>query len=355
MATPAAPSATPTVAAAQAPESDSLPPITVEPPVLDFGVMAPRAGGKGSVRLTNSSASPLRIVAVTPSCKCTATNSLAGTVIAPGASETLEAVLDGAAMPQTHRASIKVAVEGFSRVVEVQLRGETSMPIRAVPTIINAVEGKPRAGRVLVESVDKRPFTVCAVGGRVPEFIGFAPGDGPRSQYLLKYDLDAWGGSFPAYLAIETDREDCPVFDVWIRTAATIPKSVLRMKDYRVNVGRIDLGGSKDVMLDMEDPGEDIIAAQSESPEVQLEMLGQEVRDGIRSVRLRVTPKRPTTGLLYAKVHLFARERDQLLTLFASVRAAGAQGCVGCDPVAGPPAADPAADTLRDLSAPQGR
>ena len=50
---------------------DSLPPITVEPPVLDLGFMAPRAGGKGTVMLRNTGDKPLTISAVTPSCKCT--------------------------------------------------------------------------------------------------------------------------------------------------------------------------------------------------------------------------------------------------------------------------------------------
>jgi hypothetical protein len=152
---------------------DALPPISVEPPVLDLGFMAPRAGGKGTVVLKNTGDKPLTIAAVTPSCKCTTTSNLAGTILKPGESAPLEAALEGAAMPQTHRASIRVLVDGYAKVIEIQLRGETAMPVRAVPAIINAVENKPRQGRFIVESVDKKPFTVCAIGGRVPEFIGF--------------------------------------------------------------------------------------------------------------------------------------------------------------------------------------
>ena len=359
---PAAPVQDAAVAASVTPPAasavvDELPPIRIDPPTLDFGVMAPRAGGKGSVTLTNTGSVPLRIVAVTPSCKCTTTSMLAGKVLAPGASEKLDAALDGAAMPQVHRATVKIAVEGYARVAELQLRGETSMPLRCVPGIINAVEGKPRAGRFLVESIDRQPFTICAVGGRAPEFIGFTPGDAPRPQYLLKYDLDTWGGQFPAYMAIETDRADCPVFDIWVRTAGTIPRPVFKMKDYRVNAGRIDVGGSREVVLEMEDPGEDMLAIQPESDAVQLELIGQEVRDGVRSVRVRVTPRSPATGLLYSRLTLFAREREQPLTLFATVRAPGATGCVGCNPVSGPPAADGpgGGDAMRDLSAPAGR
>lgn len=294
--------------------------------------------------LRNTGSTPLTIAAVTPSCKCTTTTALAGKVIPPGGSETLEAVLEGASMPQLHRATIKIAVDGFARVLELQLRGETAMQVRSVPSIINAVEGKPRQGRIVVESLDKKPFRVCAVGGREPEFIGFEPGAEPRAQYLIKYDLDAWQPKHPAYLVIETDRTDCPVFDVWVRSEDTIPKSVFRMKDYRLNAGRIAVGGSVDLATDMDDPGEDILAVECDSPELQVELTGQSLKDGIRTVNLRVTPKGPRTGLVYAPVRLYGREREQPLTLFGTVRAPGAEGCAGCNPAKAPA---PAAGTAR--------
>jgi hypothetical protein len=319
---------------------------------LDLGFMAPRIGNKGTVTLTNTGTTPLTIAAVTPSCKCTTTSALAGTVLQPGQSVPLEAALDGASMPQTHRASIRVLVEGYAKVAEIQLRAETAMPVRAVPPIINAVEGKPRQGRFVVESIDKKPFTICAVGGRVPEFIGYNAGDAPRAQYLVKFDLDTWQPEFPAYLAIETDRADCPIFDIWIRSERTIPTSAFRMKDYRVNAGRIDVGGSTDVSLEMEDAGEDILAVESGSPEVQVEMLGQHVDSKVRKVSVRITPKSPREGLLYGMIKLYGREKEQPLTMFASVRPKGAAGCTGCNPVQGPPAKAPPAPTPVTPSAP---
>ena len=331
---------------------DSLPPLTIQPPVLDLGFMAPRIGNKGTVTLTNTGTTPLTIAAVTPSCKCTTTSALAGTVLQPGQSVPLEAALEGASMPQTHRASIRVLVEGYAKVAEIQLRAETAMPVRAVPPIINAVEGKARQGRFVVESIDKKPFTICAVGGRVPEFIGYNAGDAPRAQYLVKFDLDTWQPEFPAYLAIETDRADCPIFDIWIRSERTIPTSAFRMKDYRVNAGRIDVGGSTDVSLEMEDAGEDILAVESGSPEIQVEMLGQKVDEKVRKVSVRITPKSPREGLLYATLKLYGREKEQPLTMFASVRPKGAAGCVGCNPVQGPPAKAPPAPRPVTPSAP---
>lgn len=351
----AAPQAAPATAAAAPAMRPGVPPLNLEPAVLDLGFMPPRAGGKGTVKLTNTGSEPLTIAAITPSCKCTTTTPLAGKTIAPGASETFEAVLDGAALPQTHRASIKIAVDGYAGTLEVQLRGETANPVRCVPSILNAVEGKPRSGRFVVESIDRTPFRICAIGGRAPQYIGYSPSDPPRAQYLVTYDLDSWGDDMPAYLAIETDRADCPILDIWVRTERTIPKSVFRMKDYRVNAGRIDLGGSAEVKLEMDDPGEDILAVDSPSPDLQLELLGQEVRSGVRSVSVRVTPKTPRAGLLYAPIRVYGREREQPMALFATVRA-GADGCGGCEGAPAPaPVPGGPAPAMKDLSAPAQR
>ncbi len=335
---PATRQGTPPIVPAQAPApqidtsgmADTLPPIKVTPESLDLGFMAPKASGKGTVMLTNTGLKPLTIAAITPSCKCTTTSQLAGTVIEPGMSVPLEAVLEGASMPQTHRASIRVLVDGYAKVLEIQLHGETALPVRAVPSLINAVEGKPRQGRFVIESIDKKPFNICAIGGRVPDYIGYTPGEGARATYLVRYDLDSWQPTFPAYLIVETDRADCPIFDVWVRSENTIPTAALRMKEYRVNAGRIPMGGSVDVAVEMDDAGEEILAVESVSPELQVEMLGQKVEGKNRKVVMRATPKGPQQGLIYGQIKLYTREKEQPLVIFGSVRASDAKGCEGC-------------------------
>lgn len=327
-AAPAAPTGAPPVDATGM--IDSLPPIKVTPEVLDLGFMAPKAGGKGTVQLLNVGDKPLTIAAVTPSCKCTTTSQLAGTVIEPGKSVPLEAVLEGASMPQPHRASIRVLVDGYAKVLEIQLRGETAMPLRCVPGLINAVEDKPHQGRFVVESLDKKPFTICAMAGRVPDCIGWQPGDPPRNSYLVRFDLDSYQPTFPAFLVLETDRADCPVVNIWVRSRDTMRQSVLRMKEYEVNLGRVPMGGSSDAAVEMEDPGEEILAIESLSPEMQAEMTGQTTDGKLRKVTFRITPKGPQQGLLYGKIKLYTREKEQPLVVFGSVRPEGATGCTGC-------------------------
>lgn len=329
---------------------DELPPLEVSPTSINMGVAAPKAGMKGSATLKNTGTKPLRILAVTPSCKCTTTNDVVGKVIAPGESLALNAELEPVSMPQTQKALLRVLVEGYGRILEIPVIGEVALPVRSLPPMINAVEGKGRQGRFVVESIDKKPFTICAVGGRKPEFLGFTPGqDEPRNTYLVKYDLDTWTPDFPAYLAVETDRADCPIFDVWVRSERTIPRPGLRMKDYRVNAGRIDTGGSTDVFVDMEDNGEEILAVESGSDDVAIQLVGQQGDGKQRRLTMRITPKGPRQGLLYAPFTIYGREKDQPLVMFASVRPKDATGCTGCT------AAEPPKSSATAVQAPATR
>jgi hypothetical protein len=345
----AAPAAAPAPAAppvdAGAAMDPGLPPLRAEPAVLDLGVMAPRAGGKGAFKLTNVGDRPLRIGAVSPSCKCTTTSALAGTSVEPGASVSLDAELEGVAVPQMHRAAIRVAVEGFALPLELQVVGETARAIRSSPPQVNAVEGKPRQGRFVIESVDKKPFRVCSISGRIPDYIGYSPGDAPRAQYLVKYDLDTWTPTFPVALIVETDRPECPVFDVWIRHESTIPTPGYRMKEYRINAGRIDAGGSTEIVVELEDPGEELLAAESADPAVRVELVGQRPaaggKDTLRRLTLRVMPTGPTTGAFCVPFKLYGRDKEQSLFVYGSVRPKGATDCVGCTAVQGPAPKDP--------------
>lgn len=320
-----------------------MPPIRLEPPNLDLGIVAPKVTAKGRVLMHNTGKTPLKILAVTPSCKCTSTNQLAGSVIEPGKYAELEVALQPVSMPQTQKASVRVLIEGYGKILEIPLRGETAMPVRAVPSIINAVEGKARQGRFLVESIDKKPFTICAVGGRKAEYVGFNPEkDAPRNSYLVKYDLDTWQPSFPAYLVIETDRADCPTFDVWVRSENTIPRKGFAMKDYRVNAGRIDQGGTSEVTVEMDDLSEEVLAVECESDQLAVSLQGQSTDGKIRKVVLQVVPKGPVQGLVYAPFTMYGRTIEQPLVIFGTVRPKDATGCAGCNPADPPrPAANP--------------
>lgn len=110
---------------------DSLPPIELEPPILDFGFIAPKATAKGTVKLKNLGKKPLKILAVQPSCKCTTTSDLVDKEIPVGGFLPLDAELTATPMPGPKKAAIKVLVDGYARVLEFELKGETAFPVRA--------------------------------------------------------------------------------------------------------------------------------------------------------------------------------------------------------------------------------
>jgi hypothetical protein len=61
-----------------------VPPIRLEPAMLDFGFIAPGTEVQGTVKLINTSQEPLTILAAQPTCKCTTLNDISGSVIQPG-------------------------------------------------------------------------------------------------------------------------------------------------------------------------------------------------------------------------------------------------------------------------------
>lgn len=296
----------PTVAAANM----EAPPIDVVPPVLDFGFIAPNQDADGEVELHNRGDKPLLILAAEPSCKCTTLEDIGGTVIEPGGKTVLKARLDGAPMPGEKTASIKVLVDGYAVVKTIDLRAQISLPIRVSPQIINAVRGQNRQGRLVVQSNDGRPFSICAVHGRAPEFLGFDPAtDAPTSQYVLLYDLDTMTEPFPRQLVIETDQEEVPMVDVFLRHESTYPKinRNLRLQGgYRFPLGRFKAGGSATIEIPFDSLVNPLAAIISLSPDAQVRLRStrtEETEDGVITHALvEVTPKADFSGLLYLPV-----------------------------------------------------
>jgi hypothetical protein len=287
--------------------SMEAPPLEVVPPVLDFGFIPPTEDASGSVQLHNRGTEPMLILAAEPSCKCTTLSDLGGTTIEPGGMVEMAAVLEGGPNPGPKSASIKVLVDGYAVVKTIDLKAEISLPIRAVPPLINAVRGQNRQGRIVVQSNDGRPFSICAVHGRAPRYLGFNPEtDAPTTQYVLTYDLDQIAEPLPRYIVIETDQEDVPVVDVYLRHESTLPKinPNLRMKGgYRFSIGRIPQGGSANIEIPFDSIQRPLAAIISTSPMAQARMLStrtEETADGLLTHALvEITPAADHQGLLY--------------------------------------------------------
>ncbi len=323
----------PTVAAADI----QAPPLEVVPPMLDFGFIAPNEDAKGSVQLYNRGSEPMLILAAEPSCKCTTLSDLGGTIIEPGGMVEMEAMLEGAPNTGPKTASIKVLVDGYAVVKTIDLKAEIALPIRAVPPHINAVRGQNRQGRIVVQSNDGRPFSICSLHGQEPRFLGFDPTtDNPAAQYVLLYDLDRIAEPFPRYLVIETDQDDVPVVDVYLRHESTLPKinQNLRMKGgYRFPLGRIVKGGSVTIEVPFDSLSRPLAAILSTSPEAQARMVStrtEETEDGILTYALvEITPTATHEGLLYLRLEAMTDTGDTAgFDVFGVVVPEGA-GCAG--------------------------
>ncbi len=304
----------PTVATANM----EAPPLEVVPSMLDFGFVAPNQDVEGEVELHNRGDKPLLILAAEPSCKCTTLEDIGGTMIEPGGKAVLKARLDGEPMPGQKTASIKVLVDGYAVVKTIDLRAQVSLPIRVSPQTINAVRGQNRQGRLVVQSNDGRPFSICAVHGQEPQYLGFDPAtDTPTNQYVVLYDLDRMVEPLPRQFVIELDQEDVPMVDVFLRHESTYPtiNRNLRMKGgYRFPIGRITQGESATIEVPFDSLARPLAAVISLSPEAQVRLRStrtEETVDGVITYALlEVTPKPDQRGLLYVQLEAMTDNGD---------------------------------------------
>jgi len=335
---PAAPAAAPAPAVTAPPEAppseDVPPPVILEPEVMDFGTVPPGVIPNAVVKLKNTSDKPLTILAVQPSCKCTTVDDLVGQEIPPGGFVELKASMKKDSSPGQKKADIKVLVDGYSRVIPVQLRMEVSLPVRVVPGYVNAVKGQPTSGRLVVESLDKQPFTICSVGGKPPNLIGFdAAKDPPRNQYVLSYDIarDFGGEPVPLFWVLETDRADCPLVDIRMRLETTMPKPTFKMQDYRITFGRVEQGKTADFTVQVAEQPEDepILSASLDGDRGRVEIVNVEKDGMMTNITLRFTPSDATDGLVWAPLKIHSNRRTQEAFLWGQVVPAGHQGCLG--------------------------
>lgn len=329
--TPPAPAAVTEVAGGQV---DAPPPITLDPPVLDFGIVPPSVTKEGVVKLINTGTRELEVLAVEPDCKCTTLEDVSGQKIPVGGYLEIRASMKAASAPGGKRASLKVFIDGYSQLITIPLRNEVSLPVRVSPAYLNVVRDQPKTGKLVIESIDGKPFRVCSVGGKPPNLVGFdASKDEPRNQYVLEWDFnrDFEPNKAPRYWIIETDRADSPLVDVFVRHETTMPRPVLKMTDYRHTFGRIEQGTSVEFLVELNElpEGERIAAAASSVPEAKVELVKTETEGKTTSMTLRVTPAAGVEGILYVPFSIYTNLRSQELTVWGQVVPAGTQGCFG--------------------------
>jgi len=301
------------------------PPLTVTPLAVDFGFIAPGEKRKATVTLTNISSTDITLVAVQPTCACTTTTDMAGKFIPAGGSVQFDAELGASVVPGPRHATVKVLAEGFGRALEMDVRGEVALPLRAVPSSITPPENAPAKGRVVVESVDRKPFRVLTANGGAPVFMGFDPIiAAPRATYVLRYDLTAVPhDEWPAFWVVETDRVDCPVLGLKVRDQRFASAPVMRMHEYALNLGVLHAGEPKDFSVDLaETITLDMLVRGGGN--MKLQLLGTApLSDGTR-MNFRITAPANALGTFVVPLQISDGARLQPLFAYGVVRAAEA-------------------------------
>ena len=196
--------------------------VVVEPPLIDFGRVAPGSRHPARFMVRNVSSAPVTVARAMPSCKCTDLSDIVGRTIAPGTAIELTATLAVPGSPGQKDAEVLIALQGVPGVARARMQADVTMPVRVEPAYVDALKGV-QEGEIRVSSVDGAPFRVTAAGGRAPAFVGFDPAvDAPRAEYRLRWRMQELGSpALPQWWVIDTDRADCPQVPLRIRHETT--------------------------------------------------------------------------------------------------------------------------------------
>ena len=327
--------ATPTVAASgglQVPPTQpaTVPsepaPVVFDPPAVDLGYILPNQTVNTIIQVGNTGDKPLKITLVKPSCTCTTLNDLAGTVIPPGESVSLTAQVKARSMPSRLTSSITFLFDGYAESSQVSISAQVTRPIRTEPQLFNCVTGKPLSGRVAVESIDGRPFTILAADRQPPEYIGFDPAtDEPRNAYALRWDVSQYTEqTMPGWWLIETDHPDCPIVDVWVRHQWNFPERVpgrpWRLRTQHVVIDGINAGETAEFTVDIAKLGrDDIYSVNSLSNEFDAKLVSIQRNGADAEATVRITPAAGHHGLLYGTIEFLSGAYYQELTVIGTV------------------------------------
>ncbi|MFM7052966.1 MAG: DUF1573 domain-containing protein [Planctomycetota bacterium] len=204
--------------------ASAKPALTVEPAVLDMGLLVPENEYVKTVTLTNNTRSPLRIARAIADCGCT-TPTWPDEPIAPGASvETAITMKPGEKQGVRLDKKVTFDVEGGDPVV-ISVVADVALFIRHAPEAVQApADGEQAApAEIVLESADGVPFRVLEVS---PAIVAVDAAWGSKAaRHAVRIDWESWrAANRPLRLKIVTDHEQAPAMSVAIRRAPAQPK-----------------------------------------------------------------------------------------------------------------------------------
>ncbi|MDA1106271.1 MAG: DUF1573 domain-containing protein [Planctomycetota bacterium] len=285
-----APPAPPSASQSGSQQAVTRSPILVAPANLDLGYMTPRAIVTGNFTLANTTDQPITVRAAAPSCTCT-TLDIRGKVIPAHGTLDVPVKMKVPAAPGRKTAQVNVVFEGLDIVSVLNMEGEVAFPIRLTsvdkgnqtnPFIDAHTDPTRTKGTIHAESLDRKPFTVTAVLGKPPVFVGFDPAtETPRAAYDIAYDFsDATCELVPRFLTVETDRPDCRLLDMRVRHECTKIQAKIPWAEYRINAGAMVAGTTAPADIHIKRAGTSrAISVSSSDPEIAVGIANQ-VGDG---------------------------------------------------------------------------
>jgi len=349
---PAQPAGRPGAAAPapQAPSQAQAGLLSVEPPDIHLGRVAPGSRHPVSFTLRNISNGPVTITETKSSCKCTAITSLANTVLAPNETATIQATFDAPSLPGEKDAHIFITVKGLQRPMLATIRAVVRMAVESDPYFVDIRGGKLKP-TVRVVARDQKPFRIRSAGGLAPKFIETNASEGdpnaPRTEWYLEADFSIiTPENMMQYWVVETDRDDCPIVPVQVRHELT----GVRFDEKRgtrfwafgeslINAGRLEVGKPYHGVVEIAayNPGVAAPPPRSDWGDVkslavsgsmgQVELLGTDTHGDKVVVRFQYTPSAAAAGrCIYEPIELTSASGSGRFFLTASVAEAPSGG-----------------------------
>lgn len=314
--------------------------LEITPKSVDFGEVAPGSEHPATFTLANKGAVPISIISATPSCACTTINDLAGKVIDPGGILDLDAALVAPLQPEEKTSRVYIRIAGVENPVTVELKGDTTLPIKAIPPYAEALKGTEN-GTIQLRSMDGQPFTVISSNGEKPVFVGFDPAKDPiRSEYKVAWSIAGMKcESIPRWWVFETDRADCPLIPCRVRNECTGSKrDEQRFKrfwafdDYLLDGGEVAAGEPFEVEVDLSHTNprgrgvviapqwSKVLSAEATTSDASASLVGSTVLDSENAqVRLKIVPRKDFRGLLYVPVKVTTSTGAGVVDVIAKV------------------------------------
>lgn len=283
--------------------------VSIDPATIDFGILAPGQTASKTVVVRSLVDRDLRIAKVT-TCPCITVRVSNMSIPARG-TVNLNATMEPKPGTGAKTERIRLAFEGEDLVVVIDVAGEVSLPVRAVPPAIDARE--VLSGVVEVSSLDDALFTILATAGKPPVFVDFDPArQPPRNTYQLRWDLAGLDQqTMPSWWVIETDHPGAPIVDLRVMHEFTktprVPGRPWVPGDQRILVGNLRAGEPFDFTTKIKWPKgnpavQTLQSVQSQSPQFTAEFIGAELAGEELTCAIRISVLPGPRGLIYGQM-----------------------------------------------------